>query len=62
MKFGDLRSSSSGHEVRPINNLFCPHDQFSVAVSFMVVQVVFFFFFLSSSSWLDDNQGILLGV
>jgi hypothetical protein len=34
-------SSSSCHEVRPINDLFLPHDFIRLAVSLMVVQVVF---------------------
>jgi len=35
-------SSSSGHEVRPINDLFRPHDCIRPVVSLVVVQVVFF--------------------
>jgi hypothetical protein len=38
-------SSSSGHDLRPINDLFRPHD-FIQIVSLMVVQVFFFVFFL----------------
>jgi hypothetical protein len=35
-------SSSSGHEVRPINDLFLPHDFIRLVVSLMVVQVFAF--------------------
>jgi hypothetical protein len=35
----------SGHEVRPINDLFRPHDYIHPVLSLTVVQVFFFFFF-----------------
>jgi hypothetical protein len=35
-------SSFSGHEVRPINDLFRPYDCICLVVSLIAVQVVFF--------------------
>jgi hypothetical protein len=44
---------SSGHEVRPINDLFGPHYCIRLVVSLMVVHVFVF-------RWVD-SQGVVLG-
>jgi len=47
--FHQQQIPSSGHEVRPINNLFRPRDCIRLLVSLTVVQVYYYYYYYSQS-------------